>query len=214
LRLPEFSQRKHQPNVKAMSKLLCFIGFILCICIARARKSNFLELKIRSLSEGHAQTACPSGASSFSRCLGHLYTQSFGDALTVGRIRLVELADLALLDFPWHRLHRAHDIPDQLGLLIRAHQTEQVPRLGAVIVADAVIVTVGIPGKKTVGSSPAYLPGHFSYRLFNPGLITKIKAADRSQIVFELINERDPRRYVHLNDLFVGDPIKELDQGS
>jgi hypothetical protein len=55
--------------------------------------------------------------------------------------------------------------------------------------------------------------GDFS-RLFNPGLITKIKAADWRQIVFEFINERHPGRNVHLNDLFIGDPVKEFDQRS
>jgi hypothetical protein len=70
-------------------------------------------------------------------------------------LRLVEVADLALLDLPWHRLHRAHDIPDQLGLLIRAHQTEQVTRLGVVIVADAVILA---------GSNPQLLAYNFATR--------------------------------------------------
>lgn len=165
---------------------------------------------MRGMHKRHA----PQEPSSSSRRLGHRHAQSRRHTLTVGRIRLVEVADLALLDLPRHRPHRAHDIADQLALLIRAHQTEQVTRLGVVIVADAVIVAVGIPGKKTVGSSPTNLPGHFSYRLFNPGLITKIKTSDRRQIVFELINERDPGRYVHLNDLFGRDPIKELDQRS
>jgi hypothetical protein len=42
-----------------------------------------------------------------------------------------------------------------LGLLIRAHQTEQVTRLGVVIVADAVILA---------GSNPQLLAYNFATR--------------------------------------------------
>ena len=44
--------------------------------------------------------------------------------------------------------------------------------------------------------------------------ITKIKTSDRRQIVFEFINQRDTGWNVHLNDLFVGDPIEVFDQSS
>lgn len=52
--------------------------------------------------------------------------------------------DLALLDLFGHRLHRPHNVIDQLLFLILAHQTEEVSRLGVVIVAFTMIVAVGV----------------------------------------------------------------------
>jgi hypothetical protein len=43
---------------------------------------------------------------------------------------------------------------------------------------------------------------------------TKIKTSERRQIVFELIHERNTGWNVHLNDLLVRNPIKELDESS
>jgi hypothetical protein len=50
---------------------------------------------------------------------------------------------LALLNLPWHGLHRAHKIVDEPPLGFQGRQAKEVASLRVVIIALAMVVAVG-----------------------------------------------------------------------
>src|SRR5262245_10534677 len=71
------------------------------------------------------------------REIGDGETHAGRDADAVVRIGLVEVDDLPLDDLQRHALHGGLDVVEQLLLLVRLHEAEQVARLPVVVVAGA-----------------------------------------------------------------------------
>ena len=77
------------------------------------------------------------------RQIGHRQSHPRRNADAVFRIGLVEMDKLPLDDLQRNAAHRCFDIVEELILLVRRHQPEQIARLPRVVVAGAVIVAVG-----------------------------------------------------------------------
>jgi hypothetical protein len=67
-----------------------------------------------------------------------------GDAHAVILIRTEEVCHLAFDDLAWHALHRLSHVVEQLRLLVRAHEPEEVASLAIIVVAVTMIVTVRV----------------------------------------------------------------------
>src|SRR5258708_12860715 len=70
--------------------------------------------------------------------------QCLGNAGAVPGIGPVAVYDLPLDDLDRHAFHRGLVIIEELRLLVRRHQAEQIARLTVVIVAVAMIVAVAV----------------------------------------------------------------------
>jgi hypothetical protein len=56
------------------------------------------------------------------------------------------MADLAQLDRRRNPLHRSGDVVEELPLLASRHQPEEGAGLSVIVVADAVVIAIGVTG--------------------------------------------------------------------
>src|SRR5579872_5897226 len=87
--------------------------------------------------------------------LAEVESQTFADALSIGRIGFVEVRHLQLLNMPGRLSQAADNVADEALLRILGHEAEQVAGLGVVVALVAMIVAVyraaDHPGAFTIG---------------------------------------------------------------
>src|SRR5690554_2291050 len=74
---------------------------------------------------------------------GHRNAQSFCHTLAIGRIGFVAVGDVANHDMALHPVHGPRRVLEQTLLLVCRHQTEQVSRLGDVVVIFLAVIVTG-----------------------------------------------------------------------
>src|SRR5258706_12976862 len=127
---------------------------------------------------------------------GRVELHGHGHAGTVGWIALGEQRDLPALDLIRHALHRRGDVVEQAALLLGVEQAEQVAGLRVVVIADPVVVAIGVTvqRQRRIGVAPVLFRGVERVGLVVGVRVLRVVVEEPHRTVLMIVMHRAARR--------------------